>query len=146
MTTAVLDTNTLASGFVGFAILTSTPGEILRLWRAGVFALVVSAPILVELGRVLRKPYFAQRLTEADVRADLELLMYQAIVAVALPIPRVASHPEDDIILATAASARANYLVTGDSQLQRLGSYQGVQVVSPRDFLTLLPAGIHVGE
>jgi predicted nucleic acid-binding protein len=50
----------------------------------------------------------------------------------------VASHPEDDPILATAVSASADYLVTGDRQLQRLGSYRGVSIVSPREFLDLL--------
>ena len=50
----------------------------------------------------------------------------------------VATHPEDDLILATAVSASADYLVTGDRHLQALGSYEGVRIVSPRDFLTIL--------
>ncbi len=50
----------------------------------------------------------------------------------------MATHPEDDLVLATAVSAAADYLVTGDKQLQRLGGYHGVAIVSPRDFLALL--------
>jgi len=50
----------------------------------------------------------------------------------------VASHPEDDIVLSSAVSAAVDYLVTGDRQLQETGSFQGVKIVSPRDFLTLL--------
>jgi len=50
----------------------------------------------------------------------------------------VATHPEDDPILATAVSGNAEYLVTGDDKLQRLGSYQGVTIVSPRQFLDIL--------
>jgi predicted nucleic acid-binding protein len=42
------------------------------------------------------------------------------------------------VILATAVSARADYLVTGDRQLLALGEYQGVQMVTPRDFLAIL--------
>jgi hypothetical protein len=45
-----------------------------------------------------------------------------------------ATHPEDDLVLATAVSARADCLVTGDRQLQRLGSYQGVSILSPALF------------
>jgi predicted nucleic acid-binding protein len=61
-------------------------------------------------------------------------------VEITVEVRGVATHPEDDLILATAISARADYLVTGDRQLQALGSYQGVQIVSPRQFLTILQA------
>jgi predicted nucleic acid-binding protein len=47
----------------------------------------------------------------------------------------VATHPEDDLVLATAISAKAEYLVSGDTKLQRLGTYEGVKIVSPREFL-----------
>lgn len=50
----------------------------------------------------------------------------------------VATHPEDDLVLATAISGSADYLVTGDRQLRQLGSFQGVVIVSPRTFLDLL--------
>ena len=55
-------------------------------------------------------------------------------------ISGVTTHPEDDLVLAVAASARVDYLVTGDKPLQRLGAYRGVRVVSPRAFLDLLEA------
>ena len=35
---------------------------------------------------------------------------------------------------------RATYLVTGDDKLQKLASYQGVTILSPRDFLDVLAA------
>lgn len=50
----------------------------------------------------------------------------------------VATHQEDDLILATAVSAGADYLVTGDQQLQALGSYRGVTILSTRAFLNVL--------
>ncbi len=50
----------------------------------------------------------------------------------------VATHPEDDHVLATVVSARARYLVTGDKKRQRLRRYRGVTILSPRDFLILL--------
>jgi hypothetical protein len=49
-----------------------------------------------------------------------------------------ATHPEDDLVLAAAVSAAADYLVTGDRQIRRLGSYQGVTIISPSDSLALL--------
>lgn len=47
---------------------------------------------------------------------------------------------EDDLILATAASANADYLITGDRGLQQLGTYAGTKILSPRQFLDALEA------
>ena len=49
----------------------------------------------------------------------------------------IATHPEDDVILATAESAQAHYLVTGERKLQRLGAYKEVKILSPSAFLVL---------
>lgn len=52
----------------------------------------------------------------------------------------VATHPEDDLILATAVAGNAEYLVTGDRQLLALGTYEGVRIVSAAEFLAVLEA------
>jgi hypothetical protein len=38
----------------------------------------------------------------------------------------------------TAASAKADYLVTSDTKLQHVGTYQDVAILSPRRFLEIL--------
>jgi predicted nucleic acid-binding protein len=53
-------------------------------------------------------------------------------------VHNIATHPEDDVILATAVSAKADYLVTGDTKLQHIGMYRGVVILSPRRFLETL--------
>ncbi len=68
---ATLDSNVRISGFVRPA---SVPGAILRRWRERAFSLVVSEPILREVGGTLQEPYFQQYLTEQDVDDDLALL------------------------------------------------------------------------
>lgn len=42
------------------------------------------------------------------------------------------------MVLATALIAVADYLVTGDRQLQLLGTIDGIVIVSPREFLDVL--------
>ena len=42
------------------------------------------------------------------------------------------------VVLATALSGKVDYLVTGDSKPQRLGSYQGVRVASPRQYVAII--------
>ena len=57
-----------------------------------------------------------------------------------LPAP-VRRDADDDLVLATAVSARADRVVTGDQDLLVLQQYEGIRVVSPRRFLEWLDAG-----
>ena len=50
----------------------------------------------------------------------------------------IATHPEDDFIIATALSGNADFLVTGDRQLRQLDNVNGVGIVTPREFVTIL--------
>ena len=141
MIRAVIDTNVFVSGAAGFQQGESTPGDIVRRWRRQEFVLIASAPIIDEIARTLATPYFLRQSTP-DIRGELmDALVRDAKHAVLTSfVEGAASHPEDDLILATAISGRADYLVTGDRNLQRLGSYRSVSMVSPREFLAILPA------
>ena len=139
MIVAVLDTNVLTSRVAGIAREESTPGELLRRWRAKVFTLVVSEPILTELARTLNNPYFRSRLSLTEIEAALARLRTDARVQpVTVHVAGVATHPEDDLILATALSGGARFLVTGDKPLLERGSYRGILLLSPRQFLDVL--------
>jgi predicted nucleic acid-binding protein len=61
------------------------------------------------------------------------------VVALTDRVSGVASHPEDDVVLSTALSGRADFLVTGDAALRGLGQYRGTVVLSPRAILQVLP-------
>ena len=141
MIRAVLDANVIASGLVGYAIVASTPGEILRRWRSRAFTLVLGAHLLEEVERTLQKPYFTRRLSP-DVRwEEMRRLRTDAeIVTITVQVTGIATHPEDDLVLATAVSAQADYLVTGDGGPLGVGEYEGVTIVTPRQFLDRLTA------
>jgi len=107
--------------------------------RIGAYQLAISQPILDELARTLATSYFSRRITAAD--STLYLLAITAAataVPISVAVHDVATHPEDDLILATALSAQANYLVTGDAQLQAPAAYRGLPIISPREFLDRL--------
>ena len=54
----------------------------------------------------------------------------------------IATHAEDDLVLATALSAGTEFLITGDQKfLHRVPGYEGVRLLSPPEFLSLLEAG-----
>ena len=67
------------------------------------------------------------------------------MVVITVEVSGVATHPEDDLVLAAAVSAGADYLVTGDKQLLKLGRYQGATILSPRDFAEVArhPESVH---
>jgi predicted nucleic acid-binding protein len=48
---------------------------------------------------------------------------------------------EDDLVLASARLGKADYLVTRDKGLLDLTQHGGVPIVTPYDFLPLLPRG-----
>jgi uncharacterized protein len=132
----VLDTNILASGSIS---ATGTLGIIVDAWRSGKFTVIVSPPILDELSRTFQKPYFQRSLTDTQSSHFLKLLQKQATVSpITTSVHGIATHPEDDMILATAVSAKADYLVTGDTKLQQLGTYKTVTILSPKRFLEIL--------
>lgn len=138
MITAVVDTNVLASGFVR-GLRASPPVQIVDAWHSDRYTLIVSEHIITELTRTLADPYFQSHIGADQAVRLLTLLKRRAIlIAVTIEVHGVATHPEDDLILATAVSAEAQYLVTGDAKLQRLRHNQGVTIVSPREFLEIL--------
>jgi len=142
MMTAVVDTNVVASGVVGILEPASPPGAMLRAWQRSRFALIMSEPMMAEFDRTLTKPYFRRKLHEPGVADAIEAVHRDAtLVAISVPVHDVASHREDDVVLATAISAGADYLVTGDRQLQLLGTIDGIAIVSPREFLDVLASG-----
>ncbi len=137
MMQVVLDANTLASGAV--APSGGTLATIIDLWQQGVFRVTLSTHILRELERTFSDPYFLDRLSAEDITSYLAMVQATVtVVPITEEVHNVATHPEDDLILATAVSAKADYLVTGDIKLQHVGTYKGVTILSPRRFLEAL--------
>lgn len=136
MILATYDTNTLASGTVSTM---GPPAFIIDAWINTDVTLITSEPLIDELRRTLTKPYFTDRLTGVQRQAFLDLVRTRAtIVPITTPLPTVATHPEDNIVLATAESGQASYIVTGDHGLQNLRQFHDIQILSPRDFANLL--------
>jgi uncharacterized protein len=140
MIRAVLDTNVLASATGSFYIPNSIPAALLHAAILRRFQLITSAMILEELHRTLQKPYFQQRLPAQDIE-EIERIItrWARRVPITVSVHGGAPHPEDDPILATAASARVDYLVTGDGRLRKqVPSFSGIPLISPAEFLEIL--------
>jgi putative PIN family toxin of toxin-antitoxin system len=110
-------------------------------WRAETFDLLISAAILDEIGRVLRYPKLAKRhgWTEDELRAFLAGLAVLAIPTPgSLALMVIADDPADDRYLECVVEGAADYIVSGDRHLLELQEYQGIHILTPRAFLTIL--------
>ena len=140
MRRAVLDSSVLISAFL---TPRGTTAEVLRAVDRGEAALCLSAEILAETAAALvrnRKLAARYGYTPAEVRQFCDDLAGSAEMVTGLPTLRVVPNdPKDDMVVATAVAAKARFLVTGDRKhLLSLGSYQGIRIVAPREFLELL--------
>lgn len=138
MISAVLDTNVLASGTLSAS---TPPGQILDAWRDGRFEFITSLHIISELQRTFQKPYFQKCLGAVLISSYVDLLQNEATVVPGTSVIHGATtHGEDDLILATVVSEKADYLVTGDGPLLRkVGrSYRGIKLCTPSEFVEII--------
>lgn len=137
----VLDANVFVSGVLGYQHSLGAPGEVMRRWRRGVFRAIASPPLIDEILSTLYETYFVERVSQRDrIRLLNALFTGAESCEVEDAGERFASHPEDDLILATAVAGHADVLVTGDKQLLKLGTHRGVRIVTARAFLAILDA------
>lgn len=129
----VADTNVYISAIV----FGGTCEDILVLARAGVVDLAISSPILRELRSVLRDTF---AWPDAQVReAIAEIAELSSLVRPAIRLSGIVSHESDHRLLECAVAAQAAFLVTGNTKhFHSLKTFQGVRVVTPRQFLELL--------
>ena len=140
MKRVVVDTNVLVSA----ALLPgSRPAGILRACRGGALALVMSLGITEELEDVFARPHIRKRFRVGDDEAREVLLAVMQGAAV-MPGTAIAgavpADPRDDHVISAAVEARADCIVTGDQHLLALGSYDGIRILTPAQFLEQLDA------
>jgi putative PIN family toxin of toxin-antitoxin system len=136
---AVFDTNVVVAA--GSAKTGSLANLVNRLIDED-YALVLSEYILDEARVALSAPYWRLRLLPLESDQILRFFREWAEIVPLLHIVEgIASHRHDDPILATAVSGEAAYIVSGDKALLRLRVFQGVEIVTPREFLTRLDEG-----
>jgi putative PIN family toxin of toxin-antitoxin system len=134
----VLDTNVLVSGLVAKG---GAPRQILDAWLEGQYTLVTSLYLVEELAHVLSYPRIAKRLHlgEEELVAIMAALLSKAELTPGhLHLPGVTRDPKDDAVVACAKEGEADYIVSGDQDLLVLGEYEGIRVITPRQFVEIL--------
>lgn len=132
----VFDVNILVSAIIAPA---GAPARALQAAIEEEWDIGGSAHIVQKLIEVLSRPKFSGRLSNAALNAFL--LEYQHYAVRVYPHPGtrgMTDDAEDDLVLGTAVTANADYLVTGDRGLLRIGEYRGVRIVGAAEFLELI--------
>ena len=133
----VLDTNVVVSAVL---IRRGNERRILDAWRAAAFDLVISRPLLEELGRVLSYPRIreARWMTGSEIVSLLEILATDSVVVEGSLAVRASRDPADDMFLEAAVEGEADYLMSGDRDLLAIETYRNVRIERPAEFLAVL--------
>jgi len=123
----VCDTNVLIAGMVAEGLCR----DIVKRRLLGV-ELITSRALLDELARTLRRKFN----TDPEQVPLLKAYRERATLVRPITLPHpVCRDRDDDKVLATAVAARADIILTGDDDLLVLANYQGIRILSPRQFV-----------
>ena len=131
----VLDANVIVSALIR---PDSIPGRILAAAIDESIQLIVSEPLLVELRAVLAYPRLRKYLKIGTTEIDTFIIMLEQ-VADPVSLRDVATtpfcrDPKDEIYIQTAVAGRADFIVTGDSDLLILREVNSILIVAPAEF------------
>ncbi len=126
----VLDTNVLVSA-LGWE---SFPKDVFLCIIEGKAELFISREQLNELSKVLsyQKLGFTREQAERFVAL---LIKVAAFVEPKEKVNVIENDPDDNRILEAAMAGNVDYIVTGDSDLLNLKVFDGVKIVTPKEFL-----------
>jgi putative PIN family toxin of toxin-antitoxin system len=126
----VIDTNVFVSSFFG-----GNPRKIIDLWKEEKITLCLSRNIPDEYLDVLQRMGLGG---EEELEELLSLFaggFNLAFTATTPTIGAVQTGPDDDKFVECAVALKAKAIITGDRALKALGEYEGIEILSPVQFL-----------
>lgn len=129
---AVFDTNVLIAAFLTEGLCS---GLLLRA-RKQAFNLVLCDDIIGEFQGILTNKF---KLSSSDI-SEITTIVTEAtseILHQTASLGRICRDPNDDMVIACAVDANADYIVTGDEDLLILKRYKDIVIINPRNFEAL---------
>ena len=129
----VFDTNVLISAILFGGI----PRNLFLKVISGNIDLYISEDILNEFSGVLSRPKFCfKTLIVNEIVSELTALC--KLVSPPIKIDKIIDDADDNKILECAATANAEYIVSGDNHLLSLKEYNFIKILSPAQMQNLL--------
>lgn len=129
----VIDTNVLVSGI----FWSGTPCKVLDAWAADKIVAFASAGILEEYFEVIDR--LASRCGREDLAKRWKTCLFDHVELIAPNVEYYDCRDRDDAkFVECALAANAEYIISGDDDLLSLEEVNGIQVVTPAQFLSKL--------
>ena len=137
MMRVVVDTNVLVSAII---LPESFVGQVFLHLQRGLFTPLYHFKTLMELIQVLSRRRIQRRfnITAEGAQAIADLIVLRGELVTTWRHFELCRDSKDNIFLDIAFAGQADIIVTGDKDLLVLHPFEGIQIITPRDFLQLL--------
>lgn len=129
----LIDTNVVISG----TFWPGKPKRLLNAVRRREIIYITSETLLEELREILTDPEKPFRLSEEEAWKVVDALTALATLVSPTSQISVCRDEDDNRVLECALDGGVDYIVTGDSDLLDLESFEGIKIVNVSDFLQL---------
>jgi hypothetical protein len=82
----------------------------------------------------------AAREKRVELFTSTPLLAELAVLVRPASVPRITPDPNDDVVIGTALTAKADGIVTGDQPFLTVAAYQGVRIIGVREAIRAITA------
>ena len=128
----LLDTNILISGL----LYAGKPRKLIEMVMDGRIEIVSSIDMITELKEVLSRDKFGLNIDEQIKLVDFVVRLSHIVVLKSNF--RIASDPDDDMVVNTAYDGNAKYIISGDHHLLDLIEFRGIKIITANGMLHLL--------
>jgi putative PIN family toxin of toxin-antitoxin system len=136
---SVLDTNIIIGAYTAPH---GTLAKIVSFWRERAFEVLVSEPMLAEYERALGYTHVqaVHRMTEKEIAKVISSFReFATVIEPDIQLDIVKDDPDDNIFFECAVAGGAEVIVSGDkNHVLAVKEYNGIQVLSPAQFLAVL--------
>ena len=130
----VIDTNVYISG----TFWTGSPKQLLIMASRKQFITLVSQGILDEIIDILTREDKPFRLSIEEAKRVVHKILEYAVMVTPIQRFTVCKDEKDNMVLECAINGKADFIVTGDSDLLALKKYEGMQIVTVRKMFEIL--------
>ena len=127
----ILDTNL----WISF-LITKDYSKLDKLLFSGKTTLIFSQELLSEFIAVAQRPKFRKYFSPEDLEDLLSVMAEVAEWVEVKTITKLCRDAKDDFLLSLAIDGKADFLITGDSDLLELNQLKKTKIITIADFLT----------